>query len=277
VFCSTELAARIERAECGLVIDACANVARRVAGVSVSAIGGGVAAHAEPGSPMNKVVGLGFAGFAEFDQAAFVAIEQAHVARDAPVRVELSTLADPLVGKWLTQRGYELVGVENVLGRELPIEARDGAGSTEVRVAGSSDQEFDAWIELMLDGSLAADTQGVPTDEQFERAVLDATIRDFVRADAIVRYLALHEGRPVGAATMRMSDGVAQLCGASTLVAHRRRGVQSSLLERRLLDAGRDGCTIAVVTTLPGSKSQHNVQRQGFALLYARNVLVLAS
>jgi hypothetical protein len=32
--------------------------------------------------------------------------------------------------------------------------------------------------------------------------------------------------------------------------------------------------TIAVVTTQPGSKSQQNVQRQGFDLLYTRAVLV---
>ena len=70
-----------------------------------------------------------------------------------------------------------------------------------------------------------------------------------------------------------MHEGIAQLCGASTLPAERRRGVQSALLARRLDDAGRGGCTVAVVTTQPGSKSQQNVQRQGFDLLYSRNIL----
>jgi hypothetical protein len=47
---------------------------------------------------------------------------------------------------------------------------------------------------------------------------------------------------------------------------------------RGSLQAERDfaaaGCDVAVVTTQPGSKSQQNVQRRGFDLLYARAVLV---
>jgi GNAT superfamily N-acetyltransferase len=73
---------------------------------------------------------------------------------------------------------------------------------------------------------------------------------------------------------MRLSEGVAQLTGAATLPAHRRRGVQTALLSTRLADAVRAGCDIAVVTTAPGSKSQQNVQRRGFHLLYTRAVLV---
>ena len=38
-------------------------------------------------------------------------------------------------------------------------------------------------------------------------------------------------------------------------------------------DAALAGCDLAVVTTLPGSKSQQNVQRHGFALLYTRAIL----
>jgi hypothetical protein len=41
-----------------------------------------------------------------------------------------------------------------------------------------------------------------------------------------------------------------------------------------LRSAALRGCDIAVVTTQPASKSQANVQRLGFALLYARAVLV---
>ena len=56
--------------------------------------------------------------------------------------------------------------------------------------------------------------------------------------------------------------------------AHRLRGVQSTLLAHRLGHAARHGCDLVVVTTQPGSKSQQNVMRQGFELLYSRNVLV---
>jgi hypothetical protein len=49
--------------------------------------------------------------------------------------------------------------------------------------------------------------------------------------------------------------------------------VQTALLEQCLVDAARSGCKLGVVTTLPGSKSEENVQRQGFVLLYTRAVL----
>ncbi|MBP7678421.1 MAG: GNAT family N-acetyltransferase, partial [Thermoanaerobaculia bacterium] len=70
------------------------------------------------------------------------------------------------------------------------------------------------------------------------------------------------------------AGGLAQLCGAATLPDHRRRGIQTALLAERLAAAGRSGCGLAVVTTQPGSKSQENVRRRGFALLYTRAILV---
>lgn len=74
---------------------------------------------------------------------------------------------------------------------------------------------------------------------------------------------------------MRIEQNVALLTGAATLPSHRRRGVQASLLARRLHDAGRAGCGVAVVTTQPGSSSQRNAQRKGFELLYSRAVFTL--
>jgi len=73
---------------------------------------------------------------------------------------------------------------------------------------------------------------------------------------------------------MRLADGIAQLTGAATAPAHRRHGIQTALLSARLADAAAAGCDVAVVTVQPASKSQQNVQRQGFDLLYTRAVLV---
>ena len=89
-----------------------------------------------------------------------------------------------------------------------------------------------------------------------------------------MRYVALRDGVIAGGASFRMAEGVAQLAGAATAPAHRRRGVQTALLSARLADAAAAGCDVAVVTTQPGSKSQQNVQRQGFDLLYTRAILV---
>jgi hypothetical protein len=46
------------------------------------------------------------------------------------------------------------------------------------------------------------------------------------------------------------------------------------MLAVRLDAASRAGCELAVVTTQPGSKSQENVQKHGFELLYTRAILV---
>jgi GNAT superfamily N-acetyltransferase len=95
-----------------------------------------------------------------------------------------------------------------------------------------------------------------------------------VQAQGFVRFLARRGDAVAGGASMRLFEGIAQLCGAATLPEHRRHGVQSTLLAARLGRASRAGCELAVVTTQPGSKSQENVQKHGFELLYTRAILV---
>jgi GNAT superfamily N-acetyltransferase len=95
---------------------------------------------------------------------------------------------------------------------------------------------------------------------------------DFAHVAGMRHYLARVGGQPAGGASVRFTDGISQLCGASTLPAFRRRGIQGALLARRLHDAAHAGCDLAVATTRPGSGSMQNMQRQGFGLLYARAV-----
>jgi len=113
----------------------------------------------------------------------------------------------------------------------------------------------------------------VPSHEEFPREAVDAAERDMVAA-GVVRYTALRDGVIAGGASFRIAEGIAQLTGAATAPAHRRRGIQTALLAARLAAAAAAGCDVAVVTTQPGSKSQQNTQRQGFDLLYTRAVLV---
>jgi GNAT superfamily N-acetyltransferase len=266
LFCDGALAARIERADAQLMAGA---VAGHRDGFAIP-IAGGVATFAEPGSPFNKVVGLGFAGVpsaAELD-----AVEAAFAARGAPVQVELAQLGDPAVGALLTARGYGLESYENVLGLALakvsqPVET----GGVAVRVSG--DDEFEAWLGVIADGVEHPDTEGLPSHEAFSREIVEQSERDLAAA-GVIRYAASLDGVLAGGASLRVADGVAQLAGAATAPAHRRRGVQTALLSARLADAAAAGCDIAVVTTQPASKSQRNVQRRGFELLYARTVLV---
>jgi len=273
LFCDIALAGRIERAEAQLVAAAGEAARRRMAAAVgfVLPIAGGVASFAEEGSPFNKVAGLGFGGVP--DAAALEEIEQAFAACGAPVQIELAHLADPVIGSLLTGRGYRLVSFENVLGLALTGEP-DRITPSGIEVRPSGDDELETWLDVVVDADLHPDTQGVPSHEEFPREALARAERDLVTASGVMRYAALRDGVIAGGASFRAAEGIAQFTGAATAPAHRRRGVQTALLSARLADAAAAGCDIAVVTTQPGSKSQQNVQRRGFYLLYTRAVLV---
>ena len=273
IFASTKLAGRIERAECRLLASAAAAVERRREGVEVyvRGLGGGLAIHAVPDSPLNKLAGL---GFDEVDETELGKVERVFAERDCPLQVELSILGDPSIGAMLTRRGYILQGFENVLGRRLPGAALPSkAEGIELSLCDADD--FDAWLDVLTTGFMAPDTQGVTSHEEFPRQAMEDAIADMATTEGFLRWLAHRESELAGGGSMRLdTDGVAQLCGSATLPAHRRRGVQTALLSHRLARAAEQGCDIAVVTTLPGSKSCENVMKQGFELLYARTLLV---
>ena len=268
LFCGIDLARRIEAAEADLIAAATTASRGRGARGLTMPIGGGFACFAEPGSPMNKVVGAGF-GPAP-DVAAWEAVERACAEAGAMVQVELSALADPTVGALLTSRGYLFAGIEHVLGLALPVEQAP-VPAVDVRLCAAD--EFESWVTTVVEGFATPDSAGVPSHEEFPRDIVARAQNDIAAAGA-VSYLARIDGTVAGGAGMRIADGVAQLTGASTVPAHRRRGVQSALLAARLRVASEAGCDIAVVTTQPGSTSQKNVQAKGFQLLYGRAVLV---
>lgn len=256
LFCDTALAARIDRAEARLTAESCgAGFARPLAG--------GLASFAEADSPFNKIIGLGFDGLP--DPAELAEVEQAFAERDAPVQVELSQLAGSAAGVFFTERGYRLESFENVLGRRLADHDRPA----DVRLIG--DAELEPWLAMVADATAVADTEGLPAHEDFPRETLIRALRGMA---GVRRYVAVRDGEFAGGASFRVTDGIAQFTGAATLPAFRRQGVQTALLRARLAAATAAGCDIAVVTTQPGSKSQQNVQRQGFDLLYARAILV---
>lgn len=273
LFASTSLAARIEFAECGLIGDIADAIRTRRpdADVLVRRVSGGIAAYTGEASPINKVIGLGFSG--PVDLAELRAVEEEFARRGAPMPVEVSALADPSVAQMLTRRGYVLMGFENVLARALPVETTSSAPDG-ITVAKSGAEQFATWMDVVVSGFDAPDVQGVPSHESHTRELLERVMGDLASARNFVRYLATRGGAAAGGATMRVANGIAQMCGSATLPPHRRRGVQTALLAVRLNEAGRAGCDLAVVTTLPGSKSQENAQRQGFELLYPRAVLV---
>lgn len=273
MFADAALAARIDRAEARM----CAEIATFVGAQrpqtrsTVVPISGGLASFVSPSSPINKVIGLALD--VPLDLAALERIELEWRDRDEPVRIELSVLADPSVGGVLTDRGYRLHGFEHVFGLAL-----DG-GRTEpvqrnVSIDVARDDQLSSWLDIAVEAFVNLDGTGSVADDALPREQLADAISEAMNAPGFIRYLARIDGEAVGEAAMRIDGDLAQIAGAGTLPHARGKGVQKALVQRRLGDARRAGCTLAVVTTAPGTRSQDNVMRRGFELLYARAILV---
>ena len=275
---TTTLAARLERAEADTA-EAFARVAA-LPELLLERLAGGTAVHGGAGRPFNKVAGL---GFVPLDESALARLEQLYDARGAEMRVELASIADNAVGAMLTRRGFTLMGYENVLGLALTREtvaalARERDAAVERGILVTPTEDSRAWVAAVADGFASPDVfDGPAPTESFARESLERIFADFSAAPGCRLFLARRGGEVAGGGALRVGDGLAQLAGASTLPPHRRRGVQSALLRARLVDAARAGCDLAVVTTEPASKSQENVQRAGFVLLYVRAILIRAA
>lgn len=275
MFVNTTIASRIERAEAGLTqaVTGAAVASGRAPRAFVRELGGGVAAYVRPGSPMNKLIGLGLVEPLDWSSQ-LDGVEQALGAENEPARVELSTLAAPELGALLTARGYRLIGFENVLVRPLSLPTVDR--QLPIRSQQVTRETQATWQRLTAQAVATADDSGVPVD-QFTRQVVNDAIADMLEVNAFGRWLAFLDGSVAGAASMLVRDGVALLSGSATLPAHRRRGVQAALIATRLEHARKQGAEIAVVTTAPGSQSQSNVMKHGFTLGYSRAILVRAA
>jgi GNAT superfamily N-acetyltransferase len=269
-FASIETAQRLDRAECDLLQEIAGVIATRRLGVVTMPIAGGLAVYAGEGAPLNKVAGMGYAGLPT--DAELSRVEALFHDRGARVSIELSALAEIGLGDMLTRRGYALTGIENVLIRRTE---QHGITDPVLGVSVEEAPDFEQWLDVFVEGFLCPDDQGIGAPEAFEREAIRSVIKDMSGCDTMRHYIAMRDGVPVGGADMRIGDGIVQLCGASTLPEHRRRGVQTALLRHRLAVSRDAGCDLMVTSTLPGSKSQQNMQKQGFELAYAKITLAL--
>jgi ribosomal protein S18 acetylase RimI-like enzyme len=268
MFVDVKTAAWIDRAEGAL----CAGLARSKKEVSlVLSIAGGSAVYVAPRSPINKVIGLGFDG--TIDENELAAVEDAWRQRNEPVRIELCSLTDPQIVQMLCQRGYVMQGFENQLGRRLGDLKPDDHAAVWI-TAPSSESELKDWKRILAVAFTSMDGTGSVVDEVMDLEALEKIMTEMTSAPGFRRYLASLDGRPVGSGSVRFDGKLAQMCGAGTLPQFRGRGVQKALLQQRLCDAQSAGCELAVVTTAPGSRSQENMMKRGFALLYARAILI---
>jgi GNAT superfamily N-acetyltransferase len=224
-------------------------------------IAGGTAVFGGGVYPANHIVGMGLYGpvtSADIDR-----VEEFYRSRGVPCEIVVSPLADRSLLELLAPRGYKITEFNSVLIRRLnegpPIEP--AAGITIERVNQSTER---LWDRVIAQGF----AEFGPLPENLFAA--------FASLPDSLCFLARVDGEPAAGATgaIMRKAGIAALFGTSTLPEFRRRGVQTALINRRLWEAARQGCEYAVVSTMPGSGSQRNMERRGFRVAYTKLVMV---
>jgi GNAT superfamily N-acetyltransferase len=210
-------------------------------------------------SPLTQAFALGMNGSitaAELDQ-----IEEFYRSRGTAVNLEVCPLADPSVRELLADRGYRPVEHTNVLVRSLDPNGAFTPSSAAIRISQPTWDEAETWARLVAQGFVEGEEVAPPVLEIF---------LTFFQMPNNKCFLARLDGEPAGGGLLRIDQGLASLAATSALPDARGRGVQSALIEARLAFAAAAGCDLAMVSTLPGSISQRNVERQGFQVVYTR-------
>jgi ribosomal protein S18 acetylase RimI-like enzyme len=233
-------------------------------------VGGGRALYSRPGSPLNKVLGLGLHGpvsDAELDRLALFYEERA-----CPAQVELAPHAHAGLPARLCARGFVLQSFESQLARRLPASGLPRVEGISVEATAPDDDE--QWLDLAAAGFTAGEPHvgGGSAEEAPDPAVMREIMASFLTPE-IRRTVAYIDGQAAGSAASWLSEGVIGIFGTSTVPAFRRRGVQLALTAEILEDAG-PYADIATATTAPGSTSQRTFERLGFQVVYTRAILV---
>ncbi len=258
------LACRLEQAEAATTARYIAARAALdpAADSTAAAIADGAAIFAGPGSPVNRVVGLGMTQAVEC--ADIARCEAFYAARGEICRIDLCPLAHSSLRELLRERGYTVGLFKHV--SVLPMAARRAAAtvSPAIVVEPVTVQQAGLWADTLA----AAADGGAPN--LAARAIAQPNV---FKSDTIC-FLAWIGGEAVGGGALAIVDGVGICYSTAVRPAQRRQGVQRALLDARLAYAQARDCDLAMVQTAPGSASQRNVERCGFRLAYAKATMV---
>ena len=229
--------------------------------IAAEVIAGGTAFFGGVTYPANQVVGMGLYG--EVSTADVDRVEEFFHSRGVACAIVVSPLADVSLTALLAPRGYRIQEFNSVLIRRINPEEpfTEPAGIAVERVTPATAKP---WMRAVAKGF--SEFGSVPEE----------VFGTFGCLPGALAFLARIEGEIVGGCGGRVipEARIASLFGTSTLPEFRGRGVQTALIARRLHEAAKAGCEYAVVSTLPGSGSQRNMERRGFRVAYTKLVMV---
>jgi len=219
-----------------------------------------MAMHDGPASPSTQTFGLGLQQAPTSHD--LDVIEKFFIERGSPVQHEVSPLAGLATISLLMDRGYRPIEMTSVMFRSTstePMPEKLRNERIQVRLVGRD--ELPEWSKTTAEGwSDVADLSTLFSDIG---KICSNNKGQFP-------FLAELDGQPIAAASMNIHGGVALMAGACTIPAARRQGAQLALLECRLVFAAAQGCDLAMMGAEPGSRSQHNAERNGFRIAYTR-------
>jgi GNAT superfamily N-acetyltransferase len=225
-------------------------------------VAGGWASFAGLDSPMTQAFGIGMKG--EVTATDLETLEEFYRSRGSAVNVEVCPYSDPSLIEGLGRRGYRPIEFSNV--HALPLEqgsdrnpVNQKRDSIRIRIASAGEEPL--WSQVLTEGFL----EGNPVEQKW----LDC-FKAFFHVPAVVCFIAECEGQDAAGGLMSVYDGVASLATTTTIHRFRGRGAQAALLEARLSYARDHRCDLAMVTTMPGTISQRNVERSEFRTIYTR-------
>jgi hypothetical protein len=217
---------------------------------AATACGGGVAAFVGADSPLTTIKGAGPELGASDVNTTEEFLRTHGVAR---VVFELAPWVTAQTIELLIDRGYEVVGTEDVVARQTPFE--DEMPVHRVVPVGAAE-----WPALML-------AMNEPSDSASWVTIVDACA---VLPNAL-RFAVLDErGDAIACAELMPAAGVGLFGNDATLSSARKRGAQRAAIEQRLRSAAELGLTLVAAEVAPGSSSERNYLRCGFVVAYTR-------
>ena len=213
----------------------------------------GVAVLAGPGLFVNQCIAAGLTQSIDPDEIDLFE-ERAAVVGVAP-EFELCDATRPELRDLLQQRGYQPDGGRSVLVHEL---AGVAAPDPSVAIELVDERSLPHWLTTSAAGWGHETTARRTANDAYGTAAMTADDPGLLLARAA------DDGRLLGCAALRVTNGIATLGGMSTLPAERGRGVQSALIGWRLRHAAERECRFAVSMAEPGGASERNLRRLGF-------------
>lgn len=233
-------------------------------GAAEEEICGGHMVFAGLGSPIGRATGLGL------DQPLtgndLDRIEQFYRERNAPSQVDLTPLHRPEVFEMFKERGYGIAELNNVLCRKLDPAEEFPTPPNYCQIRRSPMDEAEV-AGSIVENAFFPD--GTP--EAFR-----GLITPLYQMENALPFVATIDGKPVACGTGLIipEHKVFALCGAGTLAAYRRRGLQTALLRARMQAARDAGCEYSVVVTQGGTISQRNAERLGLRVAYSKVTVI---